>query len=174
MGTREPQSTGLYQGAGKLRWWIEEGQHEEKKKLGRGGLWKDQQELASFKARYGGNGTSPGNGKSNGNGRHPSPATPNAEQLGTLGPVVVGCDFGSTTAKAVCLSPQKDLLFSCYALSKGNPIEDAKALFRQIRAAVGNGTILGLAITGYGKDLLKDILGADCPVVCGTVALAVL
>jgi len=162
---REPQSTGLYQGAGKLRWWIEEGQHEEKKKLGRGGLWKDQQELASFKARYGGNGTSPGNGKSNGNGRHPSPATPNAEQLGTLGPVAVGCDFGSTTAKAVCLSPQKDLLFSCYALSKGNPIEDAKALFRQMRAAVGNGTILGLAITGYGKDLLKDILGADCPVV---------
>jgi len=162
---REPQSTGIYQGAGKLRWWIEEGQHEEKKKLGRGGLWKDQQELASFKARYGGNGTSPGNGKSNGNGRHPSPATPNAEQLGTLGPVAVGCDFGSTTAKAVCLSPQKDLLFSCYALSKGNPIEDAKALFRQIRAAVGNGTILGLAITGYGKDLLKDILGADCPVV---------
>ena len=162
---RESQSTGLYQGAGKLRWWIEEGQHEEKKKLGRGGLWKDQQELASFKARYGGNGTSPGNGKSNGNGRHPSPATPNAEQLGTLGPVAVGCDFGSTTAKAVCLSPQKDLLFSCYALSKGNPIEDAKALFRQIRTAVGNGTILGLAITGYGKDLLKDILGADCPVV---------
>jgi predicted CoA-substrate-specific enzyme activase len=162
---REPQSTGLYQGAGKLRWWIEEGQHEEKKKLGRGGLWKDQQELASFKARYGGNGTSPGNGKSNGNGHHPSPATRNVEQLGTLGPVAVGCDFGSTTAKAVCLSPQKDLLFSCYSLSKGNPIEDAKALFRQIRAAVGNGTILGLAITGYGKDLLKDILGADCPVV---------
>jgi predicted CoA-substrate-specific enzyme activase len=162
---REPQSTGLYQGAGKLRWWIEEGQHEEKKKLGRGGLWKDQQELASFKARYGGNGTRPGNGKSNGNGHHPSPATPNVEQLGALGPVAVGCDFGSTTAKAVCLSPQKDLLFSCYALSKGNPIEDAKALFRQIRAAVGNGTILGLAITGYGKDLLKDILGADCPVV---------
>lgn len=162
---REPQSTGLYQGAGKLRWWIEEGQHEEKKKLGRGGLWKDQQELASFKASYGGNGTSPGNGKSNGNGHHPSPATPYVEQLGALGRVAVGCDFGSTTAKAVCLSPQKDLLFSCYALSKGNPIEDAKALFRQIRAAVGSGTILGLAITGYGKDLLKDILGADCPVV---------
>jgi predicted CoA-substrate-specific enzyme activase len=77
----------------------------------------------------------------------------------------VGCDFGSTTAKAVCLSPQKELLFSCYALSKGNPIEDAKSLFRQIRAAVGDGEILGLAITGYGKDLLKDILGADCPVV---------
>jgi predicted CoA-substrate-specific enzyme activase len=155
----EPLSVGLYQGVGKLRWWIEEGQHEEKKKLGRGGLWKDHQELASFKARYG------GNGRDNGNGDHPSPTIPMLEKLGNLGPVAVGCDFGSTTAKAVCMSAQKDLLFSCYALSKGNPIEDAKALFRQIRGAIGNGKILGLAITGYGKDLLKDILGADCPVV---------
>ncbi len=83
----------------------------------------------------------------------------------SLGPVVLGCDFGSTTAKAVCLSPEKELLFSCYALSKGNPIEDAKSLFRQIRAVVGDQDILGLALTGYGKDLLKSILGADCPVV---------
>ena len=57
------------------------------------------------------------------------------------------------------------MLFSCYALSRGNPIEDAKVLFRQVREAIGDGEILGLAITGYGKDLLKDILGADCPVV---------
>lgn len=158
---REPNLVGVYQGAGQLRWWIEEGQHEEKKKLGRGGLWKDREELESFKARYGGN----GHGSKNGNGHRSSPTAPSVEEAGNLGPVGVGCDFGSTTAKAVCLSPQKDLLFSCYALSKGNPIEDAKALFRQIRGAVGNGEILGLAITGYGKDLLKNILGADCPVV---------
>jgi predicted CoA-substrate-specific enzyme activase len=162
VGRAEPSSAGLYLGSEKLRWWIDEGQHEEKKKLGRGGLWRDPQELESFKARYGGNGN--GHGKSNGNGHHPA-ASSVAAQATTLGPVVVGCDFGSTTAKAVCMSPQKDLLFSCYALSKGNPIEDAKALFRQIREAVGVGEILGLAITGYGKDLLKGILGADCPVV---------
>ena len=36
-----------------------------------------------------------------------------------LGPVLVGCDFGSTTAKAVVLSPDDELLFSCYALSQG-------------------------------------------------------
>ena len=41
----------------------------------------------------------------------------------------------------------------------------AKALFRQIRAVVNDSDILGLALTGYGKDLLKGILGADCPVV---------
>jgi hypothetical protein len=58
------------------------------------------------------------------------------------------------------LSPQKDQLFSCYVQSKGNPIEDAKAILRQIREA-GYERIGGLAITGYGKDLLKDIVGAD-------------
>src|SRR5215467_6725686 len=158
VGRGEPQSSGLYQGLEKLKWWIDEGQHQEKKKLGRGGLWKDPQELECFKARYvGGNG--------NGNGHHRAPPLKGVAQIGKLGPVLVGCDFGSTTAKAVCLSPEKDLLYSCYALSRGNPIEDAKALFRQVREAIGEGEILGLAITGYGKDLLKGILGADCPVV---------
>jgi predicted CoA-substrate-specific enzyme activase len=79
--------------------------------------------------------------------------------------VIIGCDFGSTTAKAVCITPDSVPVFSCYALSKGNPIEDAKALFRQIKEAVKNGEVLGLAVTGYGKDLLKDIVGADCGVV---------
>ena len=150
----EPPAAGVYQGSEKLRWWIEEGQHEEKKKLGRGGLWKDPEELESFKTRYAGNG----------NGHRAAASSPGI-CIGRLGRVLVGCDFGSTTAKAVCLSAEKDLLYSCYALSKGNPIEDAKVLFRQIREAVGEGQIVGLAITGYGKDLLKGILGADCPVV---------
>jgi predicted CoA-substrate-specific enzyme activase len=79
--------------------------------------------------------------------------------------VIVGCDFGSTTAKAVCLTPEREPVFSCYALSKGNPIEDARALFRQVRDAIGTGEVLALAVTGYGKDLLKDIIGADCGVV---------
>ena len=172
VGSGEPKSSGRYQGIEKLQWWIDEGQHEEKKKLGRGGLWKDPQELESFKAHYtgrngNGNGVNNGNGHGNGNGNgHHSPSgVESTSKIGKLGRVVVGCDFGSTTAKAVCLSPEKELLYSCYALSRGNPIEDAKVLFRQIREAIGIGEIVGLAITGYGKDLLKGILGADCPVV---------
>jgi predicted CoA-substrate-specific enzyme activase len=162
----ESGSVGLYQGSNKLRWWIEEGQHEEKKKMGRGGLCKDPQDLQAFQARYGG-GNGDGHHKGNGNGKGAPSASqgPKPAQSGKLGPIVVGCDFGSTTAKAVCLSPEKELLFTCYALSKGNPIEDAKALFRQIREAAGKSDFLSLAITGYGKDLLKGILGADCPVV---------
>jgi predicted CoA-substrate-specific enzyme activase len=170
VGRGEPQSSAVYQGIEKLQWWIDQGQHEEKKKLGRGGLWKDPEELESFKARYaGGNGN--GNGKNNGNdhanrnGHHSASGAELTSKIGRLGRVLVGCDFGSTTAKAVCLSPDKELLYSCYALSRGNPIEDAKVLFRQLRDAIGVGEIVGLAITGYGKDLLKGILGADCPVV---------
>ena len=149
---RENGATGLYSGSEKLKYWIEEGQYEEKKKMGRGGLCKDHMDLANFKAKY----------------EKPKAAAPPVEVAVTgasLGPIVLGCDFGSTTAKAVCMSPEKELLFSCYALSKGNPIEDAKALFRQIRQVVTDQDVLGLALTGYGKDLLKGILGADCPVV---------
>jgi predicted CoA-substrate-specific enzyme activase len=79
-------------------------------------------------------------------------------------PVLLGCDFGSTTAKAIVLSLEEELLFSCYTLSKGNPIEDAKDLMRQVRAA-GFHRVGMLALTGYGKDLLTDILGADVAVV---------
>ncbi len=180
VGLRDSPAVGTYLGTSKLQWWIEEGQHEEKKKLGSAGLWKEEAELKTFLSRYstpGSNGAPPvteTNGKTKEHGRpvtigkitrKPKVRLPMLGKVDKLGPVVVGCDFGSTTAKAVLMSPDKELLFSCYALSRGNPIDDAKSLFRQVREAVGDGEILGLAITGYGKDLLKDILGADCPVV---------
>src|SRR5262250_2407238 len=49
---RERKTSGLYTGHEKLKWWIEEGQHEEKKKMGRRGLYNDDTELVAFKARY--------------------------------------------------------------------------------------------------------------------------
>ena len=62
------------------------------------------------------------------------------------------------------MDSEKEILASVYVQSKGNPIEDAKALFRDIREKA-RGSVAGLALTGYGKDLLKDILGADTGVV---------
>ena len=79
-------------------------------------------------------------------GRQPRPSRVDHE------PVNLGCDFGSTTAKAVVLSSEGELLHDCYIMSKGNPIEDAKSILGRIRAA-GYERISGLAITGYGKDL---------------------
>jgi predicted CoA-substrate-specific enzyme activase len=135
---------GVYTGREKLAGWIEKGQWESKSKDGAKGLVKDQEELDDFIARY----------------SMSERAAPRRSSRG----VVLGCDFGSTTAKAVVLSAERELLFSCYAPSNGNPIEDAKALFRQLRQK-GFENITALALTGYGKDLLKDVIGADLALV---------
>ncbi len=160
----EQPTVGVYLGTKKLQWWIEEGQYEEKKKQGRGGLSDNEESLREFIDLYSKmDATSSANMELK---KATAAASGNVSvEKRKLDHVVVGCDFGSTTAKAVCLGPDKELLFSCYALSKGNPIEDAKSLFQQLRVAIGDGEILGLGITGYGKDLLKGILGADCGVV---------
>ena len=52
VGRRDSPTVGIYLGTKRLRWWIEEGQYEEKKKIGRGGLWKNPAELQSFLDRY--------------------------------------------------------------------------------------------------------------------------
>ncbi|MDH4190026.1 MAG: activase [Betaproteobacteria bacterium] len=144
IGRGESARTGQYAGTENLRRWIDKGQWEQKEKEGAKGLVGDRNAFAAFMTRYGG--TRPG-----GEGG----ATVKSDE-----PVFVGCDFGSTTAKAVVLSREKRLLSSCYAPSIGNPIEDAKALFGQLQQA-GYANIGALGITGYGKDLLKDIVGSD-------------
>jgi activator of 2-hydroxyglutaryl-CoA dehydratase len=52
MGRRDAPDMGMYLGTDKLKWWIETGQYEEKKKQGRGGLCKSESDLAAFKAEY--------------------------------------------------------------------------------------------------------------------------
>jgi predicted CoA-substrate-specific enzyme activase len=148
IGGNEPADVGVYTGRDTLSWWIEHGQHEQKAKAGAKGLVSCADDLATFNVRWNG-------------WRAPAIDVPAAAKTG---PVLLGCDFGSTTAKAVVLSLERELLFSCYALSKGNPIEDAQSLFHQV-ADAGYTDVGGLALTGYGKDLLKDVLGADVAVV---------
>ena len=147
IGRGEKREVGVYQGRDKILWWVKEGQHEQKAKEGARGLITGQGDLATFVSEY----VRP-------------PHACEATRESHVEPVLVGCDFGSTTAKAVVMSDDRELLFSCYALSKGNPIEDAQSLFRQVGEA-GFTNVAGLALTGYGKDLLKDVLGADVGVV---------
>ncbi len=153
----EPLSNGVYLGRDKLAWWIEHGQWEAKAKEGSRGLVRDEADRAAFVARYG--------ETSRATGDDPESVRPEPVEGPAPRGVIVGCDFGSTTAKAVVLSPtSREILFTCYSASNGNPIEDAKALFRQVREA-GHTRIASLAITGYGKDLLNDIVGADLAIV---------
>jgi len=146
IGAGEPEGVAVYEGRDRLRWWVEEGQQEQKAKAGGRALVACADDLQSFVAEY----------------DLKRPTTAPVKEV--AGPVLIGCDFGSTTAKAVVVSPERELLFTCYALSKGNPIEDAQSLFRQVREA-GYGNVGGLALTGYGKDLLRDVVGADVAVV---------
>ena len=150
IGAGEPEGVAVYAGRDRLRWWVEEGQQEQKAKAGGRALVACADDLQSFVTEY--------DLKRSAAARAAAPV----EEMAA--PVLIGCDFGSTTAKAVVISPERELLFTCYALSKGNPIEDAQALFRQVREA-GYRNVGGLALTGYGKDLLRDVVGADVAVV---------
>src|ERR1700692_3910741 len=48
VGMGEAPTVGVYQGVKKLHWWIEQGQYEEKKKQGRGGLCDSADNLKTF------------------------------------------------------------------------------------------------------------------------------
>ena len=148
IGRGEKPEIGVYQGRDRLTWWVDEGQHAQKAKEGARGLVSGSGDLATFVSEY----------------VRPAPARGDGARPRHVDDALLGCDFGSTTAKAVVLSEDRELLFSCYALSQGNPIEDAQSLFRQVREA-GFTEVGALALTGYGKDLLKDVLGADMGVV---------
>lgn len=139
---------GVYAGSERLRWWVEEGQYEQKKMEGVRALWKDEDELRSFIREF-----------------EPQVLGYRSRSFRKADRVVIGCDFGSTTTKAVCLSEKGEILFTTYALSRGNPIEDTKKLFREIREKTEGAQVLALGITGYGKDLLREVIGADVAVV---------
>jgi len=152
IGRSESATVGIYSGTERLQWWIGEGQHEQKAREGAKGLAASAQELEYFLQSYG----------------QTQRVMPSAEAAAAAGhtqqPVILGCDFGSTTAKAVVLSQSGEVLASQYVPSNGNPIEDAKGLMRAVRQA-GFERIGAVGLTGYGKDLLKDIVGSDMAVV---------
>lgn len=146
VGQGEAATLAVYAGTEDLQHWIEHGQWEHKAKEGAGGLVRDDADLQAFLQAYA------------------SPRSAPAASIDVTGRIYLGCDFGSTTAKAVVLDDEGTLRASFYQASAGNPIEDAKALLRQLRAS-GLERIDALGITGYGKDLLRDIVGADASVI---------
>src|SRR5437667_1045474 len=95
IGQGEKPEIAIYQGRDKLAWWVETGQHEQKAKDGARGLVAGAGDLAAFVTEY----------------VKPAPACGEARAQ-HISAVLLGCDFGSTTAKAVVLSEDRELLFS--------------------------------------------------------------
>src|SRR6202040_2010726 len=131
---------------------IDFGRQEEKASAGGSGLITSQDELESFKVKY-----------------RRKKFTPATFQKGTTVGGFVGIDGGSTSTKAVLLSEKGDILCKSYQLSNGNPIQDTIEQFESLRGQVeaqnAKLEVLGVATTGYAKDILKDVLKADVALV---------
>ncbi|HEY1240038.1 MAG TPA: BadF/BadG/BcrA/BcrD ATPase family protein [Bryobacteraceae bacterium] len=154
-GKTEDDGVGQYVGWDKLEWYVTTGRDEEKSKRGgTGGLAKDEADLAAFKEKY-----------------RTKKFIPTTFQPGDVVEGFIGIDGGSTSTKAVLISKdhKRRILAKTYQLSKGNPIEDTvevlQKLDRQIRDQGAELKILGVGTTGYAKDILKDVIGADAALV---------
>jgi len=151
-GKSEDDDVGVYKGLDGLKWYLDVGRHEEKKKAGGSGLAKDQAELEEFMEKY-----------------KPEKFIPATFHKGQVVKAFMGIDGGSTSSKAVLVDEEANIIAKVYQLSKGNPIEDTKDLFEdlqgQVEAAGATLEVLGIGTTGYAKDILKDVLKADAAIV---------
>jgi predicted CoA-substrate-specific enzyme activase len=143
---------GVYEGPEVLKWYLEVGRVQEKAAAGAGGLVKDDAELTAFKERY--------------KKKHWEPTR---FAPGTVVEAFLGIDGGSTSTKAVLIDKDKNVIAKAYQLSKGNPIEDTMEIFaaasKQIEEQGCTLDVLGVGTTGYAKDILKDVIGADVALV---------
>ena len=151
-GRSEDDCIGCYQGYDKLTRYIEFGRQEEKAKAGGKALVEDSADLDVFRESY-----------------RPKKFTPATFQKGSTVGGFIGIDGGSTSTKAVLLDEKGDILCKSYQLSNGNPIQDTIEMFESLRGQVENQhaklEVLGVATTGYAKDILKDVLKADVALV---------
>src|SRR5579864_8392376 len=151
-GKSEDDCVGCYQGYEKLVYYIEFGRQEEKAKSGAKGLIAKEGELDGFKHAY-----------------RRKKFTPATFQKGQTVGGFIGVDGGSTSTKAVLLDERGDILCKAYQLSNGNPIQDTIEMFENLRGQVeaqnAKLQVLGVATTGYAKDILKDVLHADVALV---------
>src|SRR5580700_6444824 len=151
-GRSEDDCIGCYQGYDKLIRYIEFGRQEEKAKAGGKALVGDPAELDVFRESY-----------------RPKKFTPATFQKGSTVGGFIGIDGGSTSTKAVLLDEKGDILCKSYQLSNGNPIQDTIEMFESLRGQVEKQNakleVLGVATTGYAKDILKDVLKADVALV---------
>src|SRR6266511_3695614 len=142
-GKEEEAEIGIYSGTECLEDYIRVGRDKEKAASGADGLSNSDEELAEFKRQY-----------------TLKRFTPSHFEPGSVVRGFVGIDGGSTSTKAVLLDPEGRILCKAYQLSNGNPIQDSIYMFAAIQQQVeGQGAaleVLGVATTGYAKDVLKD------------------
>jgi len=74
----------------------------------------------------------------------------------------LGIDAGSTTTKAILINEDGEILYSYYASNKGNPVNTAVEILKEIYKKLPEGAkIINSGVTGYGEALLKEAFGID-------------
>ncbi len=148
-GEKLSEEAPRFHGSQKLKTYI-----EERSKQIRGGgveVKEEPHEIREFKKRY----------------MQPEWITPVFSQERVE--AILGLDGGSTSTKGVLLNFEGEVIATEYVLSKGNPISDTIQVVRGLREQVEkNGATLEIAaagVTGYAKEVLKDVFGADIAVV---------
>ncbi len=150
-GAAEPESTMQYQGMQALELYIRKNEVSRDNTSGVAGLFSDATEWAEFRNRY----------------SVLAPARPTNPSRDAA--VFIGLDGGSTSTKAVALSPAGKVLAYSYRLSQADPIADAVVvlhdLYKMLAPSGMPVEVLGLGTTGYSKSLLKKVLHADVALV---------
>ena len=78
------------------------------------------------------------------------------------GKCYLGIDAGSTTTKAVLINEKCEILYSYYAGNKGNPVDTAAGIIKEIYSNIPEGAkIVYSGVTGYGEHLLKEAFSMD-------------
>ena len=151
-GLYEPAHIGAYRGLDPLEEFIA---HGRKSKLGESagpGLVETPVERDTFTEKY----------------REP-PYSDAILESGKTYRGVIGLDGGSTSSKCVFIDHNENIIKKVYGLSKGNPIQDMKDMFAQMKewAAAQGATleVTGFGVTGYAGDVLERSLGADANIV---------
>ena len=75
----------------------------------------------------------------------------------------IGIDVGSTSTKAVLTDKEGAILAGLYGRTQGDPVDAVTRLFAQIKVLFNEVTltICGVATTGSGRELIKEVVGAD-------------
>ncbi|MGN0145208.1 MAG: acyl-CoA dehydratase activase-related protein, partial [Clostridium sp.] len=74
----------------------------------------------------------------------------------------LGIDAGSTTTKAVLINEKNEILYSYYAGNKGNPVDTASNILKEIYLKLPEGAKIAYSgVTGYGEHLLKEAFSMD-------------
>jgi predicted CoA-substrate-specific enzyme activase len=150
-GKTEDAEVGRYAGLAGLEREVERGGGEARATAAEG-LSRDPAELEDFKERY-----------------RSIPFVPATFRRGERVRAYLGLDGGSTSTKGVLLADDSRVLSKAYRLSRGNPIEDTKEIIARLRDSVerqgASLEVVGFGVTGYAKDVLKDVFGADVAIV---------